>query len=223
MMPTTINDLISKRLFCDAYDFNVMEIYLEQMALKGYFPRVIESNAILFERGEPTSKYYRIEHFTPEEMSALKERYQANGWQFLLSYSLDQCCLFQADMEVNFARIGSNDTEFIRKAQSKKQEAYTHLSLVMLICTVGLVAAFIWMWDTGAVSLIGISCHYITFLLIWLIHRRLYRSLHASLRSYHNSRREPKPISRKWFLAVALSSVAFAWIGVILIFCFKGG
>ena len=211
-----MNELKSRKIYLNTFDFNGLEIYLETMALKGYFPKAIGTHAVFFEREESKNTHYKIEHCLQEKTDHIKDYYHENGWEFLFSYHMEQCYVFHTEASTEFFRIGDNETDIVKAKQSREKESYVCLVLFMIICLICFIAIFVWWSSTRFVF--SLPCFFVSFLLLCLAQRKRYRSLLYSLHHYYDHQAKlRKPASSKGLSVLVFSSILLNLLGWIFL------
>jgi len=190
------------------YDFDALEAYFEQMAQKGYLLQALDDSYAIFAREKSAVFLYRIDCCDSGNVDEMVQKYIEFGWEYVLTGTNNRV-LFRSPESEKPPRFdcANRDTTQTQASKTQAKENYILSSAILLVVTVGMIAAIIYFRDSPIEYILGFSCYYLFFLVSWLAHRLTHHSYLC---------KSKKRNSVALWLAIIFSAI-FTVVGTILI------
>ena len=158
----------------EPFDFDGLEAFFEEKAIRGFALHALEESHAVFERGEAAAVLYRVDYCADTDIDDLMQKYSELGWEYVLDDPAGRI-VFRAAQGEKPLRIGCVPEQIVEKANSAQARDYRlYADLFIIAVTIGLAAALIYFRDESPSMLLGIVLRYLLFFGWWVAARIQY-------------------------------------------------
>jgi len=207
----------SKTLPFAAFEFDALEVYLENMAGKGYELQELEDEQAVFARVEKAVVSYRLDYCAGDaDFDYMLEQYGALGWEHVLTGTGNRLVFrsFEAGKEKP-PRLGNAEPAALRENKRLARNDYVYASLLLLVATGGIVAAIVDF--RGSITSIwrplGV---YLYIFGLWMISRS-NRGSHFKDKKWSNTGRRIAEIANAVMWIAAIATVLFLIVDIVFL------